>query len=102
LYFFLIRAKKRDTKDDPAMKFLSIKYYTLLNYLTNISFYFFLKSSGARHLRTHPVIDALVDLRTTLNKLEVVERKMEGVIREFVDMLETDNQIYQREKAGNC
>ncbi len=82
------------------MKFLSIKYHTLLNYLTNISFYIFLKSSGTRHLRTHPVIDALINLRTTWDKLETLESKMEGIIKEFIDMLETDEQVDQNEKAG--
>ncbi|CAI2163627.1 20369_t:CDS:10, partial [Funneliformis geosporum] len=95
------KAKKRNIKDDPAMKFLSIKYYTLFNYLTNISFYLFLRSSGTRHLRTHPVIDALVDLRTTWDKLEILESKMEDVINEFIDRLETDEQIDQNEMADS-
>jgi U3 small nucleolar RNA-associated protein 3 len=81
------------------MKFLSIKYHTLLNYLTNISFYFFLKSSGTRSLQIHPVIDALVDLRTTLDKLETLESKMEDIIKQFIDRLETDVHIDKNEKA---
>ena len=93
------RTKNRDFSDDPTMKFLSIKYHTLLNYLTNISFYFFLKSSGTRHLRTHPVIDALVNFKTALNKLEIVESKMEDLIRAFVDRLETDDPIVQNEET---
>ncbi|RIA89269.1 Sas10 C-terminal domain-containing protein [Glomus cerebriforme] len=92
----LEKAKKRNVKDDPAMKFLSIKYHTLLNYLTNISFYFFLKSSGTCHLRTHPVIDALVDLRTALDKLEILESKMEGLIREFIDRLEAEIEVVEK------
>lgn len=81
------------------MKFLSIKYHTLLNYLTNISFYFFLKSSGTRHLRMHPVIDTLVDLRTTLDKLETLESKMKDIIKQFVDRLETDEHTDKSEKV---
>ncbi|GET00169.1 Sas10 domain-containing protein [Rhizophagus clarus] len=95
----LEKAKKRNIKFDPAMKFLSIKYHTLLNYLTNISFYFFLKSSGTRHLRIHPVIDALVDLRTALDKLETLESKMEDTIKQFIDRLETDVHIDKSEKV---
>ncbi|CAG8719824.1 16679_t:CDS:10, partial [Funneliformis caledonium] len=95
----LEKAKKRNIKDDPAMKFLSIKYHTLFNYLTNISFYLFLRSSETRHLRTHPVIDALVDIRTTWDKLEILESKMEDVINEFIDKLETDEQIDQNDMA---
>ncbi|CAB5323854.1 hypothetical protein RhiirA5_398737 [Rhizophagus irregularis] len=95
----LEKAKKRNIKYDPAMKFLSIKYHTLLNYLTNISFYFFLKSSGTRHLRMHPVIDTLVDLRTTLDKLETLESKMKDIIKQFVDRLETDEHTDKSEKV---
>ncbi|KAF9974992.1 hypothetical protein BGZ73_001485 [Actinomortierella ambigua] len=75
--------------DRAPLPFLRLKYQTLANYLTNIAFYITLKSSpgtDALELREHPVIDALVELRTMLAKLDKFENKkstrrdMEGLL----------------------
>lgn len=48
----------------------------LLNYLTNIAFYLCLKASGTPNIRDHPVINSLVELRTAIEKAEVIENKL--------------------------
>ncbi|KAG0242129.1 hypothetical protein BGW41_004752 [Actinomortierella wolfii] len=77
-------------QDRAPLPFLRLKYQTLANYLTNIAFYITLKSSpdtDALNLREHPVIDALVELRTMLGKLDKFENK-KSTRRDMEDLLE--------------
>ncbi|CAG8439751.1 5969_t:CDS:2 [Dentiscutata heterogama] len=76
----LEKARQKNLTHNPAMKFISIKHQTLVHYLINISFYLALKSSGTQNLRKHPVIDALGKLRMTWDKLERLERNIEGIL----------------------
>ncbi|KAF9331380.1 hypothetical protein BG006_005746 [Podila minutissima] len=72
------------------MPFLRLKYQTLINYLTNIAFYIALKTSpetAAADLRDHPVIDALLELKTSIGKLEKLEEK-KAVRESMEDLLE--------------
>ncbi|KAG2178027.1 hypothetical protein INT43_003280 [Umbelopsis isabellina] len=59
-----------------AADFYKFKYNLLLNYLTNIAFYLCLKASGTPNIRDHPVINSLVELRTAIEKAEVIENKL--------------------------
>ncbi|KAG0270117.1 hypothetical protein DFQ27_000418 [Actinomortierella ambigua] len=77
-------------QDRAPLPFLRLKYQTLANYLTNIAFYITLKSSpgtDALELREHPVIDALVELRTMLSKLDKFENK-KSTSRDMENLLE--------------
>ncbi|KAF9380268.1 hypothetical protein CPB97_008487 [Podila verticillata] len=72
------------------MPFLRLKYQTLINYLTNIAFYITLKTSpepASADLRDHPVIDALLELKTSIGKLEKLEEK-KAVRDSMEDLLE--------------
>ncbi|KAG0210977.1 hypothetical protein BGX28_008685 [Mortierella sp. GBA30] len=72
------------------MPFLHLKYQTLINYLTNIAFYITLKTSpetGAADLTSHPVIDALYELKKSIVKLEKMEKK-KAVSESMEDLLE--------------
>ncbi|KAF9213705.1 hypothetical protein CPC16_004414 [Podila verticillata] len=72
------------------MPFLRLKYQTLINYLTNIAFYITLKTSpepASADLRDHPVIDALLELKTSIGKLEKLEEK-KAVRESMEDLLE--------------
>lgn len=60
----------------------------LTTYLTNVSFYFVLKASGTNDIRDHPVINALVDLRSKLDDIEQVEVKLRPRIDAFMDALD--------------
>ncbi|KAG2186968.1 hypothetical protein INT44_003196 [Umbelopsis vinacea] len=59
-----------------AVEFFKFKYHLILNYLTNIAFYLCLKASGASNIRDHPVIGSLVELRTSIEKAEAIEKKL--------------------------
>lgn len=83
-----IQSKKKE--QDAAAQFLFFKYQTLMNYMTNISFYFALKASEANDIREHPVIQALFKLRQTLEKLDSLEEKLESDIETFVASLDQE------------
>ncbi|KAG2216497.1 hypothetical protein INT45_006842 [Circinella minor] len=78
---------KNATEEKPA-KFLRFKHQLLLNYLTNVSFYLVLKASGVPDIQNHPVIHALVELRSTLENTEQVEIKLRPEINKFMDQLD--------------
>lgn len=76
------------------MPFLRLKYQTLINYLTNIAFYIALKTSpepASADLRDHPVIDALLELKTSIGKLEKLEEKkaVRESMEDLLELLET-------------
>lgn len=83
-----IQSKKKE--QDAAAQFLFFKYQTLMNYMTNISFYFALKASEANDIREHPVIQALFKLRQTLEKLNSLEEKLESDIETFITSLDQE------------
>nr|CAG8532940.1 4987_t:CDS:10 [Entrophospora candida] len=86
------KAKQKRIVDNPIMEFLFIKHQTLLNYLTNISFYLYLKSSGTSiNLFEHPITDTLLELNNTWKKLEKLEIKMKKSIDLFIEKLNDDN-----------
>ncbi|XP_028162931.1 something about silencing protein 10 [Ostrinia furnacalis] len=55
----------------PASKFVKTNYDLILNYCTNISFYFLLKSQRI-NIQNHPVIKRLYQYRQMLNKMEPI------------------------------
>ncbi|KAF9582161.1 hypothetical protein BGW38_000569 [Lunasporangiospora selenospora] len=76
------------------LPFLRLKYSTLINYLTNIAFYITLKTTPNAEsvdLRDHPVIDALLELKTSIGKLEKLEGKkvIQESMEDLLEILET-------------
>lgn len=74
----------------------------ILNYLTNIAFYLCLKASGTSNIRDHPVIGSLVELRTSIEKAEVIEKKlgMEKQISHITKQLGELNTAAPKKAAG--
>ncbi|KAI8636974.1 Sas10 C-terminal domain-containing protein [Parasitella parasitica] len=89
-----IQLKKGE--NDGAARFLLFKFQTLMNYMTNISFYFALKASEANNIRDHPVIQALFKMRQTWEKLELLEEKIGLDIKQIALDLETTEKICVR------
>lgn len=63
-----------------------------MNYMTNISFYFALKASESKDIRDHPVIQALFNLKQTLEKLDALEEKLQDEIQDLVTDLEEEEE----------
>ncbi|KAG1471605.1 hypothetical protein G6F56_002032 [Rhizopus delemar] len=78
---------KDDMQKEYIAQFIIFKYQTLMNYMTNISFYFALKASEKSEIREHPVIESLFTLRQTLEKVEGLEKKLKPEIDDFVAVL---------------
>ncbi|GAA5807270.1 hypothetical protein MFLAVUS_000627 [Mucor flavus] len=97
------KIQARGKEQDETAQFILFKYQTLMNYMTNISFYFALKASETKDIRDHPVIQALFKLRQTLEKLDALEEKLQDDIQDFVTELEDEEEeeevvVEKREK----
>jgi U3 small nucleolar RNA-associated protein 3 len=69
----------------------------ILNYLTNIAFYLCLKASGIPNIRDHPVISSLVDLRTSIEKAEAIEKKL-GMQKQIDSLTKQFNELASSKK----
>lgn len=87
---FRIQAKGKEQEE--IAQFILFKYQTVMNYMTNISFYFALKASDSNDVRDHPVIQALFSLKQTLEKLDVLEEKLQDEIQDLVTELEEEEE----------
>ncbi|CAO3626412.1 unnamed protein product [Mucor hiemalis] len=85
-----IQAKGKEQEE--IAQFILFKYQTVMNYMTNISFYFALKASDSNDVRDHPVIQALFSLKQTLEKLDVLEEKLQDEIQDLVTELEEEEE----------
>lgn len=72
----------REERPTGGLSALDLKNMLMTNYLTNLSYYLHLKSTGAK-VADHPVVDELFFLRTLLEKW----RPVEGRLRYRVDKL---------------
>lgn len=77
--------KQKNRENHTTARFLLFKYEALMNYMANVSFYFALKASESIDVRAHPVIQALFNLRQTLEKIDSLEQTLN--IEEFVKSL---------------
>ena len=95
---FSYRIQSKNAPEEKPAKFLRFKHQLLLNYLTNVSFYLVLKASGVPDIQNHPVIHALVELRSTLEKTEQVEIKLLSEINDFMDQLDQSSSTKQQQQ----
>ncbi|XP_035698017.1 something about silencing protein 10-like [Branchiostoma floridae] len=57
--------------------YVETKFQLYLNYCVNISFYLVLKAGHTPNVRSHPVINRLVQYRNLINELEPLDQKLE-------------------------
>lgn len=69
-----------DSETRDGLSLLEVKNHLLLNYLLNLSFYFYMRLSGVEidesEIDVHPVVESLVELRLFLEKLRPLEVKV--------------------------
>jgi U3 small nucleolar RNA-associated protein 3 len=58
-----------------GVSYLEVKLQLLLSYCTNVAFYLLLKAEG-RSVKSHPVIEQLVELRTLMEKMRPLDAKL--------------------------
>lgn len=73
----LVKVKGCSRANKGGLRFLETKRMLLLCYSQSILFYLLMKAEG-RSVRDHPVIARLVEIRTFLQKLQPVEKKLQN------------------------
>ncbi|XP_059472908.1 neuroguidin [Neocloeon triangulifer] len=79
----LLRVKRGEISTAKGLSFLEVKYHTLLSYLINLSYVVLRKSSGVS-IFNDPSIDRLVELRTVLERLRPIDRRLKYQIDKLV------------------
>ncbi|KAJ3364645.1 hypothetical protein GGF32_001284 [Allomyces javanicus] len=91
-------ALKLEPADSPVRAYLSAKYFAVLGFLLNVSYYMALYAQGAakpREIQQHPVIDVLVHLQQSVEAIETIENdkpwltaRLEPLVTALEDMEE--------------
>lgn len=68
-----------------GMSYLEVKYHLLLSYCINICFYLLRKAEG-KSVKDHPVIGQLVRIRTVLEKLRPLDKKLKYQVEKLLKM----------------
>eukprot|EP01088_Endostelium_zonatum_P021821 TRINITY_DN886_c2_g2_i1.p1 TRINITY_DN886_c2_g2~~TRINITY_DN886_c2_g2_i1.p1 ORF type:complete len:645 (-),score=276.68 TRINITY_DN886_c2_g2_i1:78-1757(-) len=72
-----------------GVSFLDLQNQLLLNYCINLSFYLLLKASG-QSIKNHPVIEELVTLRTYIEKIKPLEKKLDTHLKKLTNIFDLD------------
>lgn len=77
------RVRKGELTTDQGLSFLEMKYHMLLSYLINLTYVVLRKCSGEK-IEGDPCIDRLVEIRTVLEKIRPIDRKLKYQIDKLV------------------
>ncbi|TPX30739.1 hypothetical protein SmJEL517_g05766 [Synchytrium microbalum] len=78
-----LRERLSDLPTSKGVSLLTVKFHTLLSYLTHITFYTLLRTQGHK-IESHPTIDSLIELRTVLEKIRPMELKLKYQVDKLV------------------
>ena len=78
----------RGSADEHGLSYLEMKLHVLLNYCTNLGFYLVMKASG-QSIVGHPVVDHLLQLRTTMEKMKPLDAKLKYQIDKLLKLAVT-------------
>ncbi|CAG8535654.1 342_t:CDS:2, partial [Scutellospora calospora] len=84
------KVNNQSLKTNCGISLLDIKYHTLLQYITNLTFLIHLKLDG-KSISNHPVISNLVELRIILEKIKPVEQKLKYQIDKLIRAATIEN-----------
>nr|CAD7409183.1 unnamed protein product [Timema poppensis] len=79
----LARVKRGEVSTNKGLSFLEVKYHMLLSYLINLTYVVLIKCSGEK-IEDDPTIDCLVEIRTVLEKMRLIDHKLKYLIDKFV------------------
>eukprot|EP00698_Gefionella_okellyi_P022562 TRINITY_DN7498_c0_g1_i1.p1 TRINITY_DN7498_c0_g1~~TRINITY_DN7498_c0_g1_i1.p1 ORF type:complete len:543 (+),score=183.80 TRINITY_DN7498_c0_g1_i1:53-1681(+) len=80
-----------------GISYLDAKYFTLLSYITNIS-YFLLRKAHGLPVKDHPVMETLARLRVILEKLRPLDKKLKYQLDKLLKMA-SDGEAKQQAAA---
>jgi len=89
------RIHEEDVGRENGLSFLEMKCHLILEYLINLTYTMILKIDG-HSLIEHPCIERLVEIRTVLEKIRPIDKKLSYQIDKLVKMATAD--INQSEK----
>jgi len=81
------RSNKGQLEAPKGVSYLELKYHLMLNYCSNISFYLLLKAEGCS-VKDHPVIDSLLRLRTLIDKIKPLDKKLKFQLDKLIKVSE--------------
>ena len=90
-------AKKGGYATELGISYLETKHMLMLSYCVNIVMYLLLKSEGVA-VKDHPVVVRLVEIRTYLEKLRPIDRKLKYQIEKLLKLASEQN---EREELGD-
>lgn len=79
----LQRVRNGELSTDQGLSFLEMKYHMLLSYLINLTFIILRKCSGEK-IEGDPCISRLVEIRTVLEKIRPIDKKLKYQIDKLV------------------
>jgi len=88
--YIYIRLKNHEIKTNQRISLLEIKYHTLLEYITSLTFIIYVKLNG-QSIQNHPIIENLIELRIVLEKLKPLEQKLKYQIDKLIRATIIDN-----------
>ncbi|XP_057670856.1 neuroguidin [Diorhabda carinulata] len=77
------KVRKGELTTDQGLSFLEMKYNMLLSYLINLTYVVLRKSCGEK-IEGDPCIDRLVEIRTVLEKVKPIDRRLKYQIDKLV------------------
>lgn len=77
------KVRKGELTTDQGLSFLEMKYNMLLSYLINLTYVVLRKCSGEK-IEGDPCIDRLVEIRTVLEKVKPIDRRLKYQIDKLV------------------
>lgn len=85
----LTKVKSNEYDTTGGLSFLEMKFHLLLEYLINLSYTMLLKVDG-RNIDGAPVIDRLVEIRTVIEKLRPIDKKLKYQMDKLLAMASSD------------
>ncbi|KAK4879213.1 hypothetical protein RN001_007359 [Aquatica leii] len=86
------RVRKGEISTDQGLSFLEMKYHMLLSYLINLTYVVLRKCSGEK-IEGDPCIDRLIEIRTVLEKIRPIDRKLKYQIDKLVKTAVTGTNV---------
>ncbi|KAF3451037.1 hypothetical protein FNV43_RR07126 [Rhamnella rubrinervis] len=80
----LSKVKKGEIMVEGGIRYLELKQLLLLSYCQAITFYLLLKSEG-QHVRDHPVLARLVEIRSLLDKMNLLDGNLQVELEEILN-----------------
>jgi len=80
----LAKVKAGELATESGVDYLEVKHQLLLNYCINLTFYLYMRAKG-QSVQNHPVIKQLVHLRTIMEKLQPVDKKVRYQIDKLLE-----------------